>query len=383
MGSVSRRFVAFFVPFLLLYGLANYYIALRFLPLARAHLGPATWGYWVAFTFGAVASFAARRHKRRVPGSLGNLVATIGDYWLAAVFHGLLLWAVADIWLFLLPSEPTGASVGAAVAVLLCATLVYGYGRAHTVRISRYAVALNKHGPENFALRAVLVSDLHLGTATNNARFTGLIERIGTLEPDIVFFVGDTIDGDIGEFAAAELPRLVRKLTPRFGCYAVLGNHEYIGGKPGEAAGQLEDAGIKVLIDTYAHVDGKFFVVGRDDAYTRRRTLSAVMEGVDRAQPIILLDHQPVALQEAEENGVDLMLSGHTHHGQFFPNNLLTQRIFAVDWGYLRQGALQVIVSCGFGTWGPPIRTSGWSEIVEVEIGTTNVRQCRNSQAGG
>jgi len=152
--------------------------------------------------------------------------------------------------------------------------------------------------------------------------------------------------------------------------YAVLGNHEHLGAKQGDAVRQLESLGITVLVDSYRHVDGKFYIVGRDDAYTRRRALSAVMEGVDRSQPIILLDHQPTALEEAQRNGVDLMLSGHTHHGQFFPNNLLTQRIFAVDWGYLRQGALQVIVSCGFGTWGPPIRTSGWSEIVEVEIGT-------------
>lgn len=368
---MRRRFVVFFVPFVLLYALANYYIALRFLPLGTVLLGRVAWVYWLLIASGVWASLAARTHKRRTPSSLGNLVATLGDYWLAAVFHGLLLWAVVDLGRWLFPgTEPLGACAGVVVAVLLSAILAYGYKRAQVVHIAHYNVALDKRVSGMSTLRAVLVSDLHLGTATNNARFSELIERISSLAPDIVFFVGDTIDGDIGEFAANELPRLVRKLTPRFGCYAVLGNHEYIGGKPGDATRQLENSGIKVLIDSYTQVDGKFYVVGRNDAYTRRRALSAVMEGVDRKLPIILLDHQPVALKEAADNGIDLMLSGHTHHGQFFPNHLLTQRIYAVDWGYLRQGALQVIVSCGFGTWGPPIRTSGWSEIVEVKIGT-------------
>jgi len=65
---------------------------------------------------------------------------------------------------------------------------------------------------------------------------------------------------------------------------------------------------------------------------------------------------------------VDLQLSGHTHNGQFFPNHLITGRVFEIDWGHLSKETLQVIVSCGFGTWGPPIRTSGYSEIVEIRI---------------
>ena len=367
---MRRRFIAFFVPFLLLYGLANYYVASRFLPLAAALLGRAAWISWAVFVFGAGASLMARMHMRRTRHSLGNWAATLGDYWLVIVFHGLLLWGTVDIVRLLLGARTVSASLGAGVALALCASLAYGYKRARVVRVARYNVALNKRVPGLSALRAILVSDLHLGTATNNARLSELVERIIAMAPDIVFFAGDTIDGDISEFAADALPRLMRKLTPRFGLYAVLGNHEHLGAKQGDAVRQLESLGITVLVDSYRRVDGKFYIVGRDDAYTRRRALSAVMEGVDRMQPIILLDHQPTALEEAQRNGVDLMLSGHTHHGQFFPNNLLTQRIFAVDWGYLRQGALQVIVSCGFGTWGPPIRTSGWSEIVEVEIGT-------------
>jgi len=92
------------------------------------------------------------------------------------------------------------------------------------------------------------------------------------------------------------------------------------------------------------------------------------MEEIDHRLPIILLDHQPSNLAEPQTNGVDLQFSGHTHYGQFFPNNLVTGKIFEVDWGYLKKGTLQVIVSCGFGTWGPPIRIGSYSEIVDILI---------------
>jgi uncharacterized protein len=87
--------------------------------------------------------------------------------------------------------------------------------------------------------------------------------------------------------------------------------------------------------------------------------------------PIILLDHQPTALKEAQEQGVDLLLSGHTHRGQLFPNQFITHKIYEDDFGYLKKGNMQVIVSSGFGTWGPPIRTGNTPEIVDITINFT------------
>jgi len=92
------------------------------------------------------------------------------------------------------------------------------------------------------------------------------------------------------------------------------------------------------------------------------------MAGVDRSLPVILLSHQPRQLDEAAAQGVDLQLSGHTHCGQLFPNGFITRRLYETDWGYLRKGNLQLIVSSGFGTWGPPIRTGNRPEIVEVVL---------------
>ncbi|MCL5289595.1 MAG: hypothetical protein M1489_00935 [Firmicutes bacterium] len=73
-------------------------------------------------------------------------------------------------------------------------------------------------------------------------------------------------------------------------------------------------------------------------------------------------------MEEARIAGVDLQLSGHTHQGQFFPNQLITNRMYEVDYGHLIKGSLQVVVSSGYGTWGPPVRIGTQSEIVEIQV---------------
>ena len=121
-------------------------------------------------------------------------------------------------------------------------------------------------------------------------------------------------------------------------------------------------------------VEDSFYLVGRDErsnhsfSDTGRRKLTDLLTGVDKSDPVILLDHQPLDLAEAAESGVDLQLSGHTHQGQFFPINLITERLFETDRGYLSKGSLQVIVSNGFGTWGPPIRIGNKPEIVAISL---------------
>jgi predicted MPP superfamily phosphohydrolase len=92
------------------------------------------------------------------------------------------------------------------------------------------------------------------------------------------------------------------------------------------------------------------------------------MAEVDKSYPVILMDHQPFRLAEAEANGVDLQLSGHTHHGQLWPFNLITKKVYELSWGYKKKGSTHYYVSCGVGTWGPPIRTANRPEIINIKL---------------
>lgn len=375
-----KSFIGIICLFLLVYAAACYYTGLRLYQSLGAILPVYAGYYWGCYALLAVTPVIAPLARGRIPRWLCGLAAVAGNYWLAALYYLVISWVLADsvrlagglLW----PAAPglPPAWLGAAVTVTVGCLLVYGVWNGRNPRICRYDVTIRKAAGRLTGLRAVLVADIHLGVIVGNDRLAAMVDQVNRLQPDIVFLAGDTIDEDAELFIGQNMAALLRQLTPRYGVYAVLGNHEYLGGQALLAVQALEQAGVQVLRDRYVKVNEQFYVVGRDDPTvarmegTKRLTLPAVMAGVDRSLPVILLDHQPQNLDEGQRQGVDLQLSGHTHHGQFFPNNLVTERLFELDWGYLRKGAYQAIVSCGYGTWGPPIRIGNQPEIVDIRI---------------
>ena len=359
----------------LIYGAGHYYIGTRFLQVFGITLGAYRSLYWVGVALLALSPFVIRMVRRGATSAFTARVTLIADYWLAMFYYLLIIWAIVDLIRLLTRTAQAPATyLGLGVIVVMIAILSYGTWHARQPRITKYEVTVPKQVVGLGGLHAVLVSDIHLGTTINNTRLEHMVEQINQLNPDIVFFAGDIVDGDISEFAEEMMPQVLSKLTPTLGSFAIFGNHEYMGGHAEQAVKHLSQAGITVLRDSYVKVNDQFYVVGREDrsgnrlSGTQRLSLAQLMEEIDHKLPIILLDHQPSNLAEPQTNGVDLQLSGHTHYGQFFPNNLVTGKIFEVDWGYLKKGTLQVIVSCGFGTWGPPIRIGSYSEIVDIHV---------------
>ena len=123
------------------------------------------------------------------------------------------------------------------------------------------------------------------------------------------------------------------------GLYAITGNHEFIGGAK-RTIPYIESKGIRILKDETVILPGGIQLIGRLDRDSQRffgkerLTLEELMKNIDPSKPVILLDHQPLRLDESEKNGVDLQLSGHTHNGQLWPLNYITRRIFEVSYGY-------------------------------------------------
>jgi len=378
---MSPFFIGILTIFFSIYIAVNYYVGLHFFRSAQDLIEPYSFFYWAGYAFLAVSLFVTRLGRRLFPGYINDLVAITGDYWLAATYYSFLIWVVADILHFLVdliyPDQTNGYPSfywGFGILSLVAALLIYGTWNARHPRVTHYDIAIKKTAHGLPKLHAVMVSDIHLGLVIDNDRLDEMVNSINELDPDIVFLAGDTIDEDVKLFLDQKMPEVLGKLRSKYGVYAVLGNHEYIGGNSELAIDYLRQAGVIVLVDGHIKVNNQFYVVGRDDRMAGNMTgkhrldLSRVMGGIDHSLPIILLDHQPHNLKEGQRNGVDLQLSGHTHNGQFFPNNLLAKRIFENSWGYLRKGEYQVIVSSGYGTWGPPIRIGNYSEIIDLNI---------------
>jgi predicted MPP superfamily phosphohydrolase len=384
-GKNSRKGNPFFIGalalFFSIYLAVNYYVALHFLRSIQNLIEPYSSFYWGIYAFLAVSLLIAKLARRVFPGSINSLVAIIGDYWLAATYYSFLLWVVADILNFLIslvyPAQTTEYPSfywGLIILLLVVILLIYGTWNARHPRVTHYDITINKKTHFLPKLHAVMVSDIHLGLIIDNDRLHEMVDSINGLEPDIVFLVGDTIDEDVNLFFDQKMPEILGKLRSKYGVYAVLGNHEYIGGNNKLAVDYLQQAGVNVLVDEYIKIKDQFYIVGRNERMAGyitgkpRLDLLTLMEGVDNSLPVILLDHQPNNLEESQRNGIDLQLSGHTHNGQFFPNNLIAKHIFEHSWGYLKKGEYQIIVSAGYGTWGPPIRIGNYSEIIDLNI---------------
>lgn len=378
--------VLFIIIFFSLYGGISYYIGLRgwqgignSIPMLSGRV------YWTLFWIISISYILAQLLERYLPLFLSETFEIVGGYWMAAMFYLLLVLPLIDLIRVLnrriqfLPSrftqhESAALVVSILVLISLTALMIYGTWSGRSPKVTKYNINIDKQGWGLDKLKVVMVSDIHLGNIIDNSRLTVMIDKINELKPDAVLIPGDLIDSRLEPFVEQKMADNFKRLKSKYGVFVSLGNHDGMGGSAEATVKELESGGIQVLRDKAVLVNNSFYVIGRDDgsvyrgSQEKRKELSQILEGVDKAKPMLLMDHQPRELDGSEKEGIDLQVSGHTHRGQFFPNNLITSRIFEVDYGYLKKGNLNAIVSSGFGTWGPPIRIGSRSEIVEISI---------------
>lgn len=373
---------------LAIYGGINFWIGLRawqglfrYLPHAANYRAV----YWVIFALIAFSYIIGRSLQSFLPATFNRIVAWVGSYWMAAMFYLVLILSVFEIvrlvdrFLHMIPTSLKGNPsfplvLGLAIFITITGILAYGTWNALNPQISHYDLTINKKAGNLDDLHIVMVSDIHLGTIHQNSTLTGLVERVNKLNPDLILFAGDMLDENVEVFIEQKMADTFRLLKAKYGVFASLGNHEYIGGHAEEAIQYLGEGGVKVLRDEAVKVTDSFYVIGRDDLSgeryrgVKRSDIHSLVKPLDRGLPLILIDHQPSQIDESFAEGIDLQLSGHTHRGQMWPNQYITQKIFPMDWGLLKKGNFNLIVSDGYGTWGPPIRIGNQPEIVDIHI---------------
>lgn len=258
-----------------------------------------------------------------------------------------------------------------AVGVLAVMTTIFVYGNVHYNNKVREAINIKTAKnvmSEKRETKIVMLSDLHLGYHNSRAEFARWVDMINAEHPDLILIAGDVIDISVRPLLEEHTAEEFRRLKAPV--YACLGNHEYYSGSSA-AQRFYEDAGIHLLRDSVARIDG-ICVIGRDDRTNlRRKPLTKIMgqAGVNTAAEFtLLLDHQPYHLEEAERCGVDFQFSGHTHHGQVWPASWVTDALYEDAFGPLKKGGTQYYVSSGMGIWGGKFRIGTRSEYVVLTI---------------
>lgn len=376
-------FIVFFAIVLTIYFLVNWYILSRgLLALPRAGIYRTL---FVILSLLLILSYPAGRIlERTVNRTVSNFFIHIGAYYLAVMVFAFFLILCIDFlrlgnhFLHFFPQEwlKPESSIKPILFWLVISfsfiLTVAGAWNARHVRIRNLTLQIDKRIDGLPELNIVVASDLHLGNILHNSWLKKIVARINALQPDVILLPGDIFDEDITTLMEKNTAAILARFKSKYGVYAVPGNHEYFSGID-RAIDYLQQAHIIVLRDSAAFVSDSFYLIGRDDLTGerfggKREKLAHLMQRVKREYPIILLDHQPFHLEEAQRNGIDLQLSGHTHHGQFIPFNLITNRVYEKSWGYLKKGDTHYYVSCGVGTWGPPVRLGNRPEIVHITL---------------
>lgn len=220
--------------------------------------------------------------------------------------------------------------------------------------------------------RMVLLSDLHLGDFVGKAHAAKIVARVNEVHADLVVIAGDLFDEDAPFRDPAALSALARELAAlrsRDGVVLTLGNHDPASSSPALRA-FLRESGI-TLLDNALQEFPEFYLAGISDPVCNTRIPPRTLLGEKPlGKPLILVEHDPRFQEEDVRAGAALVLSGHTHAGQFFPANLAVRLLLGKRrfYGYHRLGNAHLVVSAGAGVFNLPVRLGSRNEIVVLDL---------------
>jgi predicted MPP superfamily phosphohydrolase len=217
----------------------------------------------------------------------------------------------------------------------------------------------------------VQVSDIHLGVIVGKAQLRRMVDQVNSLHPDLIVLTGDLVDEDAGYLNS--LAHELSKLQAKYGVLACTGNHEFYAGIE-KVMRQVAPTGVRYLRNEKVTIADALDVYGVDDPTAWQMNHGEPLWPRDvigqeaKQRPSLLLYHQPLHYDDAARRGIDLVLSGHTHHGQLWPLGYISKLVYRYTTGFFSIGATRAYVSRGFGTWGPPMRFGSPPEIVRVRV---------------
>lgn len=378
----------FFSIFFILYSLINYYIFIRGWQAISAltFLKPF---YIITFLLFAFGYLAAKLFHSFLHPILYDLFLWIGSFWFAFILYLTLfilfidLARVANYYLGIFPTfinsnYELSKQIAAAVVLFLSSTIILiGFINSTNFKVKNLYIKVDGKNANLNQLNIVMLSDIHLSPLNGESFLKKIVEKVNQLDADIILIAGDVVDDKPHILTQRGIGKSLNRFKSKYGVYACTGNHEYINGGE-ESVKYLTANGIRVMRDSSEVINNSFILAGREDVskqnftQKRRKSLSEIMNTSTENLPVILIDHTPYKLKEAQDNQIALQLSGHTHNGQMFPVNLITNLIYELSWGYKKKGSSHYYISSGVGSWGPRVKLASDAEIVNIKVNFTN-----------
>lgn len=273
-----------------------------------------------------------------------------------------------------------GGEVGVALAAAVVALgIVSGYVGSRRLRVVRLEARSSELPDGLDGLRIAQVSDLHVGPHTPAGHLSRVRDAVQQAGPDLIAVTGDQVDDyaqDVRHFAVA-----FGSLHAPLGVFAIAGNHDVYAGWTGVRAG-LEAMGVVVLVNEARPVDrngARFWIAGTGDPAGRgfgdaedvAPDIVRTLAGVPGGAFTIALAHNPALWPALASRGVQLTLSGHTHHGQVSIPRLgwsLASVFLEHAHGWHRRDRALLYINPGTNYWGLPLRLGALPEVTIITL---------------
>lgn len=247
-----------------------------------------------------------------------------------------------------------------ALAAASAATLIYGAAvEANRLTVERLRLRLPGWPRSKKGYKIALLADMHLRDEPSVDLAQRAVYEAMVEEPDAILLLGDYV----GHWRAESASWLIRALEPLSAYHglklAVPGNHDYWGGNPDWLMPIFRELGIHLLRNE-VRVEGGVCWVGVDSANAYQSDpFTPMMEAASAEEPMIVLWHEP-DMVDYLPSGAALMVSGHSHGGQFtFPwgwTPMHTDNGRKYPRGFYPNAPTPIYVSRGIGVTGPPSR---------------------------
>ena len=302
---------------------------------------------------------------------LNSIVYSVSMIWVPMLTYMFLGSVILTIFVIVLPNSQKYSDIYnmAVYFTVTASILLTGYGVINAHKFVVRNIVIPKENELSNVMQGkkiVLFADTHIGIVHKKNFLEKVANHINAQNPDIVLLAGDLVDGpkiDINSYLAP-----LKDINASTGVYYTPGNHEVYYGEQ-KPLYELTDSLVTGLRDKKLSFNG-YDIIGL--TYDAMEGKSAVIERLNKAGynkniPTILIIHEPKNNDVLQDAGVNLIVSGHTHGGQFWPYTIFVKKIFGKYYSGLNMnGNSASVTTVGIGTWGPAVRIGTKPEIISI-----------------
>ena len=292
-------------------------------------------------------------------------IGTLSIFFIYYCMIDSLWWITETVFCLTLEVSACGTLISAIASAVL---VVMGYWNTKHIRTVSYRIPLGQAGK---AFRIALISDLHLGAFVGVDHVKRIVAAVNDLQADLIIIAGDMIDDDNSVLSDPDELKCIscelQQLRSRYGAVLTLGNHDPNAADPAFLS-FLDRCHIRMLHNQSMELPAVNVIGISDPTHNKRIPIRTLLADRNHTKPTIVVDHDPRYMDAAVERNADLVLSGHTHAGQFFPASVLTRIALGKQrfYGHHIIGKTHTVVTSGAGFFNLPARLGTSNEVVAL-----------------